>query len=210
MSLHSPEKINAFLDGIDVQRNRMIAATLGELGPDGIEYLPRLFELVRAYYLRIPHEDIRTVQVVAWGSRSMGTLVHCAGYNGGIHDSILSWLLKLSHDPHPLLAELAVWGLGDLGTPPEAARERLLQIAKGSLRPREPTHATIRSVAFRMLARTSRQDAERLRHSSPAEEYLRSVDNWIRELVETDRSGNWAHTMHINESAWLRADPWTN
>jgi hypothetical protein len=135
----------------------------------------------------------------------MGTLVRCSGYTPGFHDSVLSWLLDLTNDPNPLLAELAVWGLGDFGVPPDAVRERLVYLANGTLRPNEPKHATIRSVAFRMLARSSRNDAELLRDSPAAKEYLESVDDWIRELVATGRNGNWAHVMHIDESAWLRS-----
>ncbi len=134
----------------------MIACTLGEMGHDAVCYLPRLFDLVRECYLRIANEDIRTAQVVAWGSRSMGTLVRCAGYTPGFHDSILTWLVGLSDNPHPLLAELAVWGLGDFGVPPDAVRDRLFAIANGPIRSVEPEHATIRSVAFRMLARIAR------------------------------------------------------
>ncbi len=204
MPLHSPEKIDAFLSGIDVQKNRSIAAMLGEMGHDAVCYLPRLFDLVRECYLRIPHEGILTAQVVAWGSRSMGTLVRCAGYTPGFQDSVLSWLLNLCDNPHPLLAEFATWGLGDFGVPPDAVRMRLLAMANGPLRDSEPEHATIRSVAFRMLSRTSRADAELLRDSPAATEYLQSVDNWIRELIESGRDGNWAHVMHVDESAWLR------
>lgn len=205
-SPYSPERIDAFLSGVDVQRNHIIAALLGEMGHDAVCYLPRLFDLVREYYLRIPHEDIRTAEVVARGSRSMGTLVRCEGYAPGLHDSILSWLLDLTNDPRPLLAELATWGLGDFGVPPGTVRMRLLAIAKEPLRDAEPEHATIRSVAFRMLARVSRADAELLHDSPAATEYLQSVDRWIRELIYNGREGNWAHVMHVNESAWLRTE----
>ncbi len=134
----------------------------------------------------------------------MGTLVRCAGYAPGLHDAVLSWLLDLTDNPNPLLAELATWGLGDFGVPPDAVRLRLLALARGPLRETEPKHATIRSVAFRMLARTSRADAELLRDSPAATEYLQSVDNWIEELIASNREGNWAHVMHVEESKWLR------
>lgn len=204
MPFYTPEKIDAFLSGIDVQKNRFIAAKLGEIGHDAVCHLPRLFDLVRQCYLRIPQEDIPMAQVVAWGSRSMGTLVRCEGYTPGLHDSILSWLLDLTDSPQPLLAELATWGLGDFGVPPDAVRMRLLAMARGPLRDSEPEHATIRSVAFRMLARTSRADAELLRDSPAATEYLQSVDHWIEELIASGREGNWAHVMHVDEAAWLR------
>lgn len=202
--IYSTEQIDAFLNGIDVQKNWLISSMLGELGQEAVCYLPRLFELVREYYPRIPDTDIRTVKVVAYGSRSLGTLVRCVGYKPSFHDSILSWLLDLSDNPLPLLAELAVIGLGDFGVPPDTVRTRLFDIANGPLRYDEPKHATIRSVAFKNLARISRTDAELLRDSPAAMEYLQSVDNWIRELVEAGRDGNWAHVMHVEESAWLR------
>ncbi len=43
-----------------------------------------------------------------------------------------------------------------------------------------------------------------MRDSPAAVEYLVSADNWIRESLKLVARGNWAHVMHIEESAWLR------
>lgn len=74
----------------------------------------------------------------------------------------------------------------------------------GGVRKREPTHATIRSVAFRMLARAVRVGAKELVDSDACKEYLASVENWLRELESKGQAGNESYRLHLEESAWLR------
>lgn len=184
----------------------MRVGAYGELGKSAAAYLDRLFGLVQTRLSSVDCEDINAIKLIAYGSRSLAQIVSDIGFSASCqqHNAILDWLIALATETEPHLAELAVWGLGDIGIPPEIVRSELTRIAAGGSRQNEPKHATIRSVAFRMLARVARPDAELLVDSHACKEYLESVENWLRELEENGRKGTESYRLHIEESAWLR------
>jgi len=211
MSVNDNINFDEIFEVDDPRRILMRVVGLGEIGRKGAPYFDRLWALTNRTFSSLDRSDELAILLVAYGSRSLGAIVGAIGFDelNDQHITILDWLIALTDDVDPHLSELAVWGLGDIGVPPEAVRLELKRLANGKLRQCEPEHATIRSVAFRMLARVSRHDAEELVDSHACEEYLASVENWLRELVEKGRVGNESYRLHIEESAWLR-DPKNN
>jgi len=121
--------------------------------------------------------------LVGCGARSLGTIVNAVGFNNAdeLHAEILNWLLQLTSCNHVQIAAYGIYGIGDLGIPPEAIRHRLEELIRGERRDDDHDVITCRAIAFRCLATNNRDFAQPFVELPACAEFLSAVDHWLTE-----------------------------
>ncbi|WP_168564973.1 hypothetical protein [Crateriforma spongiae] len=139
-------------------------------------------------------------RLVAYGARSLGTIVHAFGFDSAddLHKRTADWLIRLTSNRHLQIAGFAIHALGDLGIPPHAVQQRLEDLIVGPKRKDDLPVITCRGTAFRILATLDRSLATRYTDTPAAREYLAAIDHWLAAGSEDPK-------LH-DDLKWLRAE----
>ncbi|EMB15350.1 hypothetical protein [Rhodopirellula europaea] len=185
----------------DDRRSQWWAAVqLMNAGPEASVHLPRLLDICDGIDL---DADLSTHKhwITFYAARASGRIVQAIGYDGEIdlHKRVFGWIARLASHQNIERAIGGIWGLADLGAPPSATVEMLVDFVLTDAR-RDPTGKhTARSVAFRMLARIDRELAIHYADSEACREFLADVRRWSGADPERAASPNGIFT----EAGWL-------
>lgn len=137
---------------------------------------------------------------MAYGARSLGTIVHAIGFDNedDLHKRISDWLIRLTSNRHLQIAGFAIHALGDLGFPPHAVQQKPEELIAGPKRMDDLSTITCRGTAFRILAALDRSIATQYIDTSAAREYLAALDHWLA-------AGSDDPKLH-DDLRWLRAE----
>ncbi|WP_430451002.1 hypothetical protein [Rhodopirellula europaea] len=187
------------------KRNCLAAAKLRNLGGSGRHLLPVVYRLCREIDLN-GELDQAEYGFLLSAVRSIGCVIHSIGFDptDDLHVEFVDWTIALTHCSDNELRAIGIWTLGDLEIPPESVRERLIELVGSDRYGNDHEQTTCRSIAFRMLARVSQKSAAEFVGTEACNEYLQSMDLWLRRNAERP-NGHYDHGPELEaEVAWLR------
>lgn len=190
----------------DVHSHARAAVFLSKHGSSAYPYVEttlarcKVLDLTRSSFGK--YEDI----LLLCGTRAIAQIVRAVGYrcDEPLHCDVLSWIEGLTRFQTARVRNAGLWGLGDLGTPPESVLRRLIELIDGKLLDDEDETITCRGQAFRMLARVSRRAASERVDTPACFEYIEATKKWRADWI-TKYPNNTKRLSEIDaESAWLR------
>ena len=143
------------------------AALLFHLVDDGYSILPLMVEKAKAIDVNNGPIELSASNFVGYAAKQSARLIRQQGYSRAdeFHRRIKDWIFGLNYCSEINAAGHSVTALGNLWTPPESVRERLIELAGGDVRsdnPLEHPGGTMRCLAFRELSSLDRETAIRL------------------------------------------------
>lgn len=191
----------------DDQRSHWWAACkLLNAGLDGLPHLPQLLDLCDR--LNLPSQTPpRERGFVLYATRSTGAILNAAGFDDGdpLHVRGVRWIHSIAVNDDINIAAIGIWALGDLRAPPASPIELLLTCVHDDERFDSPGVHSIRSIAFRMLARVDRSLASTLVDSIACKEHAAAMSTWI-DAARNRPAGHYDHGPELTaEFAWLLA-----
>ncbi|QDV70856.1 hypothetical protein Poly24_45890 [Rosistilla carotiformis] len=182
------------------------ACQLMNAGVEGLPHLPQLLDLRDR--LDLPSQtDTRERGFVLYATRSTGTILNAAGFD---HDDQLHvrgcrWINSVTDCDDIDIAAIGIWAIGDLGTPPQSTVDRLLNCVQHDDRFDPSGLHSLRSIAFRMLARVDRALASNLTDTLACNEYASAMSAWIA-AAKARPAGHYDHGPELKaKPAWLLA-----
>ena len=187
------------------KRNCLAAAKLRNLGGSGRHLLPVVYRLCREVDLNVKLDQADYGFLLS-AARSIGCVIHSTGFDPSddLHVEFVDWTLSLTHRSDNELRAIGVWTLGDVGIPPESVRRRLVDLVGSGRLSNDHEVTTCRSIAFRMLARVSQKSAEEFVGTEACNEYLQSMDLWLRRNAERPHGQYDCGPELEAEVAWMR------
>ncbi|QDV41103.1 hypothetical protein Enr13x_09410 [Stieleria neptunia] len=179
------------------------AVQLMNAGPESSVHLFRLLDICDGIDI---DSDVSELEhwITFYAARASGRIVQSIGYDVGnqLHKRVFDWIERLALHRNPERAIGGIWGLADLGTPPAATVDLLVELTLTDTR-RDPTgEHTARSVAFRMLARIDRTAAVRYADTDAGREFIANVRRWSEDNPERATGPNGI----LTEAGWLIAE----
>ncbi|WP_182871495.1 hypothetical protein [Stieleria mannarensis] len=187
------------------ERNCLAAAKLRNLGESGRHLLPVVYQLCREVVVDGELSKVEYGFLLS-AVRSIGCVINSIDFDARdeLHTEFVDWAIALTYSADNELRAIGIWTLGDLGVPPECVRERLIDLVGSERYANDHDHTTSRSIAFRMLARVSRETAAKFIGTEACKEYLQSMNFWLRRNAERP-TGHYDHGPALEaEVAWLR------
>ncbi|QDV87420.1 hypothetical protein TBK1r_64500 [Stieleria magnilauensis] len=187
------------------KRNCIAAAKLRNLGGSGRHLLPVVFRLCREIDLD-GELDQAELGFLLSAVRSIGCVINSIGFDptDDLHVEFVDWTISLTHCSNNEVRAISIWTLGDLGIPPQSVHERLIDLVRSDRFSNDHELTTCRSIAFRMLARVSRESAANFVSTEACKEYIQSMDLWLHRNAERP-NGHYDRGPELEaEIAWLR------
>ena len=188
----------------DLRSHWWAACQLMNAGIEGLPHLSQLLDLCDRLDLAL-QTDARERGFVLYATRSTGTILNAAGFD---HDDQLhvrgcQWIHSVADCDDINIAAIGIWALGDLGTPPKSTVDRLLTCVHDDERFDPSGLHSLRSIAFRTLARVDRTLASTLVDTLACNEYASAMSAWIA-AAKARPAGHYDHGPELTaESAWL-------
>ena len=198
------ERLASLLADDNARSHHVAAFYLMQAGARGIVHLPQLLDICETLgpdTLSDAHEESFVLNLVC----STGRIVCAAGYDekNRLHRRGVDWIHRVVSSPDVNMSVMGVFALGDLGHPPTSTIEVLSELARNDCRFDPSGMHTLRSVAFRMLARMDQTTAAELIDSPACAEYVSDMRRWIA-TADARRQGNFDRGRELrSEIAWL-------
>ena len=184
------------------------ASVLFHFIDDAYSVLPILIEKAQAVNVERGPIDIHASNFVGYAVKQSARLVRKQGYSEAdtFHRRIKDWILELNYCSELNVAAHSVTALGDLWTPPESMRERLIELAQNQIRPDNPLEypgGTVRCLAFRELSSRDRETALTLVDTPARHEFVSFINQHL-ELYRVKYPNNVKVPTALKaEIAWL-------
>ncbi|WP_145173293.1 hypothetical protein [Rubripirellula lacrimiformis] len=195
------------LSSSDFRSHWWAAVQLMNVGADGLAHLPRLLDLCERFDHQSRLTD-REESFILYGARSSGRIVHSVGYSDreSLHQRVANWIMSLVDSPNIQVAAAGTWGMGELGVPPASISKRLHELIGSDERFDATGKHSLRSIAFRMLARIDRDAAAQLVESTACHEYIADVRQWIAASRARPANHYDREPELLAEAGWLLTD----
>lgn len=191
----------------DVRSHSAAAIFLASQGRDGYCHVGATLDRCKQLDLTKADFDKCEDILLLSGTRAIATIIHDVGYDEtvAIHRYVLHWADGLSRFRTAKIRMVGIWGLGDLGVPPDIVRTRLHELATEEKLSDDSDVITCRGMAFRMLARVDRCAASKLIETSACGEYLDATELWRAESLENYPENTKRVAALDAEAGWLQA-----
>ena len=143
------------------------ATLLLHLVDDAYSILPLMIREAQAVDTSIGPIELSASNFVGYAAKQSARLIRQQGYSDTdkFHRRLKEWIFELNYCSELNAAGHSIAALGNLWTPPESVRERLIELTASDVRsdnPLEYPGGTIRCLAFRELSSLDRETAIRL------------------------------------------------
>lgn len=190
----------------DVHSHSVAAIFLASQGADGYCHVEPMLARCKSLDLTKKEFDKCEDMLLLSGTRAIAQIVRAVGYDDAdqLHRDVSTWIDGLTRFATAKIRGIGVWGLGDLGSPPECVSNRLTDLVMEQRLHDDYEVITCRGIAFRMLARVDRPAASRFVDTPACKEYLSATRKWRADLVQRyPHSTNRLAELDA-ESAWLQ------
>ena len=202
-------KIETCIEHINSEDPRLQckAAVLMRLEDYANSILPLLVERAKQVDVDAGEIEINYSNFVGEAAKTSAKLIRKIGCNdhSEFHRQVKNWILELNYCSELNAAAHSVSALGDLWTPPELVRTRLIDLVHVERRPdNKPENAgTIRGLAFRELTSRDRE-AARLLINTPARRDFEEFINYQLDYYRSKYPNNNNMPQRLwSEIAWL-------
>lgn len=184
-----------------VQRQSKAAIFLRSELANGYVHLPLLLQRSQEVDQTIESLSKAEIDLVGHGALSIGAILNAVGYDdtNSLHHNLVDWLVHLTSVKHIDIAAYGLHGLGEMSLPPARAFDTYHFVIRSGLRSNEHPAVTLRSIAFRMLAKTDKTIAKQYIDHDSCREYLLAVEYW----QQGDCSQQSKKSLR-EESDWIR------
>jgi len=139
----------------DDRRSQATAARfLAGKGAEGLPFVELTLQRCKELDLT-SNLDMWEDRLFQGGARGLGTVLNAAGFDDSdrLHRDVLNWIVGVTRIPIAKIRAIGTWGLADIGIPPQAVMDRIIELLDEEP-PNDDVHvATCRGTAFRMLVR---------------------------------------------------------
>jgi len=190
----------------DVRSHSAAAIFLASQGADGYRHVETTLKRCKQLDLSKNAFDKCEGMLLFSGTRAIAQIVRAVGYNDAdqLHRDVFAWIDFLARFHTAEIRTVGIWGLGDLGIPPQFVSSRLVELATEQTLPDEVDIITCRGIAFRMLARIDRDTASKLVDTPACNEYLSATKMWRADFIRK-YPDNTERLFELDaESAWLQ------
>lgn len=190
----------------DVRSHSAAAIFLASQGSDGYRHVEAMLERCKQIDLTKADFDKCEDILLISGTRAISQILRAVGYNSSdhLHRDVFTWIDGLARFRTAKVRSIGIWGLGDLGVPPQCVSYRLIVLASGQRLEDDSKIITCRGMAFRMLARIDRRAASKLVDTPACLEYLSATKKWRADLVQKYPDNTDRLAELDAESAWLQ------
>ena len=183
------------------------AAALLQLENGAYPVLPLLVKKAREIDVNNGPIDIHSSNFVGEAAKTAAKQIRKIGYseNDEFHRHVKDWILELNYCSEINAAAHSVTALGDLWTPPESVRTRLIELVHIQRRPDNLLDhpGTVRGLAYRELSSRDRETAQRL-IDTPARREFQEFINYLLDIYRIEYPNNKNMPQRLwTEIAWL-------
>lgn len=201
-----PEWFAHMLAQSDIRSHSAAAIFLASQGANGYRHVDATLQRCKQLDLSKSTFDKCEGMLLMGGTRAIAQIVRAVGYDDSnqMHRDVLSWIDFLARFHTAEIRAVGIWGLGDLGIPPQCVVTQLVELATGQRLPDDSVVITCRGLAFRMLARVDQDTASKFVDTPACKEYLSATKKWRADLINKNPD-NAERLLELDaESAWLR------
>ena len=190
----------------DVRSHSAAAIFLASQGADGYCHVEATLERCKQLDLSNSEFDKCEEVLLLSGTRAIAQIIRAVGFDDTLqlHRDVFAWIDGLVRCQTAKIRGTGIWGLGDLGVPPDCVPERLVELTTGDRLPDDFANISCRGMAFRMLARIDRDLASRYVDTQACNEYLAAAKGWRAELISKNPDNKDRLAEFDAESAWLQ------
>ncbi|TWU18250.1 hypothetical protein [Allorhodopirellula heiligendammensis] len=168
------------------RRSQATAATfLAGTGGDGMPYVE--LTLQRCKELDLTSDlDMWEDRLFQGGTRGLGTVLNAAGFDDSdpLHRDVLNWIVGVTRIPVAKIRAIGTWGLADIGIPPQAVMDRLIELLAEEPPSDDVNVATCRGTAYRMLVRLDWTVASSFIGHAACNDHLSALRSWRSAMLD--------------------------